>query len=99
MNFSTEKFKFNMKNLFFIAISVFLLEIPSIAQENQESETAVPIVEPDTTFWISEFSAGLNFNQAGFRSNWKAGGVNSVAFGSIVAGKAFYQKDRFSWDN
>ena len=32
-------------------------------------------------------------------SYWKAGGVNSVAFGSIIAGKALYQKDKISWDN
>ncbi|MDN3686323.1 DUF3078 domain-containing protein [Cyclobacterium jeungdonense] len=63
----------------------------------QEVET--PAAENDTTFWQSEFSAGLNFNQAGFSSNWKAGGVNSVAFGSLVAGKAAYRKEKFSWDN
>ncbi|MEX2566582.1 MAG: hypothetical protein WD431_11615 [Cyclobacteriaceae bacterium] len=51
-----------MKNLLIIAISVFLLEIPSYAQERPESGAAVPIVESDTTFWTSEFSAGLNFN-------------------------------------
>lgn len=53
----------------------------------------------DTTYWISDFSAGLNFNQAGFSDNWKAGGINSVAFGSIVAGKAFYRKGKLTWDN
>lgn len=53
----------------------------------------------DTTYWQSEFSAGLNFNQAGFSSNWKAGGINSIALGSIIAGKALYMKDRISWDN
>ncbi|WP_162419102.1 DUF3078 domain-containing protein [Cyclobacterium roseum] len=58
-----------------------------------------PPAEKDTTYWQSEFSAGLNFNQAGFSSNWKAGGVNSVAFGSLVAGKASYGKEKFSWDN
>lgn len=53
----------------------------------------------DTTYWISEFSGGLNFNQAGFSDNWKAGGINSIAFGSIVAGKVLYKKDKFTWDN
>jgi len=62
-------------------------------------EADAPTNKQDTTFWQSEFSAGLNFNQAGFSANWKAGGVNSVAFGSIVAGKVAYKKDRFSWDN
>lgn len=62
-------------------------------------EAEAPAAEKDTTFWQSEFSAGLNFNQAGFSSNWKAGGVNSVAFGSLVAGKTAYRKEKFSWDN
>lgn len=53
----------------------------------------------DTTYWVSEFSGGLNFNQAGFSDNWKAGGINSVAFGSIIAGKAFYKKNKLTWDN
>lgn len=32
------------------------------------------IDEPkDTTYWNSEISFGLNFNQASFSGNWKAG--------------------------
>lgn len=53
----------------------------------------------DTTYWDSGLSFGLNFNQASFSGNWKAGGVNSVAFGSILTGKANYAKDKWSWDN
>ena len=44
----------------------------------------------DTSYWVKEFSGGLNFNQAAFSSNWKSGGVNSVALGTILAGKANY---------
>lgn len=65
-----------------------------VAQDAEISEA-----EKDTTYWQSSFSAGLNFNQAGFSNNWKAGGVNSVAFGSLVAGKASYEKEKFSWNN
>lgn len=85
-----------MKNFLFV---VFHLTIISQFALAQEAATVGRIVEVDTTYWASEFSAGLNFNQAGFSSNWKSGGVNSVAFGSIVAGKAFYRKEKFSWDN
>src|SRR5690606_13988676 len=46
-----------------------------------------------------EFRAGLNFNQAAFSGNWKNGGINSVAFGTIIAGKANYTKERMTWDN
>jgi len=53
----------------------------------------------DTTYWNSVLSAGLNFNQAAFSGNWKSGGVNSVAFGSIISGKIKYAKEKISWDN
>lgn len=65
----------------------------------QEQDTVPDLAPGDTTYWQSEFSAGLNFNQAGFSNNWKSGGVNSVAFGSIIAGKALYRKEKISWDN
>lgn len=68
----------------------------------QDVNVAVPnplTALKDTTYWASEFSAGLNFNQAAFSGNWKSGGVNSVAFGSIVSGKANYAKEKISWDN
>lgn len=53
----------------------------------------------DTTYWNSELSIGFNLNQASFSGNWKAGGINSFALGSILSGKANYAKDRLSWDN
>lgn len=61
-------------------------------------DTEAEVVQ-DTTYWESGISFGLNFNQASFSGNWKAGGVNSIAFGSIVTGKANYAKDKWSWDN
>lgn len=85
-----------MKNLI-LTLLVFVFTINLLtAQVVAGSQEPTPV---DTSYWQSEFSAGLNFNQAGFSNNWKAGGVNSVAFGSIIAGKALYQKDKFSWDN
>ncbi|WP_375586382.1 DUF3078 domain-containing protein [Cyclobacterium xiamenense] len=83
-----------MKTYLFTLVATMMFCRALVAQEAE-----APASEKDTTFWQSEFSAGLNFNQAGFSSNWKAGGVNSVAFGSIVAGKVAYNKDRFSWDS
>lgn len=84
-----------MKNLFtlcFLFISIqqsFTQDLDSLDQSMLK----------DTTYWTSEFSVGLNFNQAAFSGNWKAGGVNSIAFGSIAAGKANYAKGKLSWDN
>ena len=49
--------------------------------------------------WKKSFKAGLNLNQASFTSNWKAGGVNSLGFNTILNFKANYKKDKISWDN
>ncbi|MCH7402052.1 DUF3078 domain-containing protein [Belliella kenyensis] len=84
-----------MKHLF---IYVFALAMVCNVQAQTLDSLASELVK-DTTYWQSEFSAGLNFNQAAFSGNWKAGGVNSVAFGTLVTGKANYAKGKWSWDN
>jgi hypothetical protein len=38
-------------------------------------------------------------NQASFSDNWKAGGVNSIGFRSMMNYKAGYLKGKHSWDN
>lgn len=53
----------------------------------------------DTTYWTRGLQVGLNFNQAAFSSNWKGGGVNSIAFGGIIKAKANYAKEKWSWTN
>lgn len=55
-------------------------------------------VKPDTSYWQRSFSGGVNFNQASF-SNWTGGGVNSIALGAVVAARALYEKEKWSWDN
>lgn len=55
--------------------------------------------QTDTTYWRRSFSGGVNINQAAFSSNWKAGGVNSIALGLFANGKANYLKGKISWDN
>jgi Protein of unknown function (DUF3078) len=52
----------------------------------------------DTTYWQKSFTGGINYNQASF-SNWSGGGVNSLAVGLVVAGRALYVKGKDSWDN
>ena len=54
---------------------------------------------PDTLLWKRKFNFALNFNQASFSSNWKAGGINSVGFNSLFNYKANYKAGRRSWDN
>lgn len=87
-----------MKNSFFLFLFGLLGHF-SFAQDEIVTVPNSVIPMEDTTYWASEFSAGLNFNQASFSGNWKSGGVNSVAFGSIISGKANFAKDKISWDN
>jgi hypothetical protein len=58
------------------------------------------IVRVDSlTHWKRSFKAGINLNQAAFSGNWKAGGVNSFGFNTLLNFKANYKKDKNSWDN
>ncbi len=61
-----------------------------------QEESATPA---DTTYWLKEIGGGINFNQASFSGNWKGGGVNSVALGMYLQGRANYAKDKWTWDN
>jgi hypothetical protein len=91
-----------MQKKLFLLLFLNILIFTAFAQIEELADAMDILSEEavkDTTYWVSDFSAGLNFNQAGFSDNWKAGGINSVAFGSIVAGKAFYKKGKLSWDN
>lgn len=57
------------------------------------------VVSSDTTYWRRSLNAGANINQASFSDNWKAGGINSIALGLFLNGKANYKKAKSSWDN
>jgi hypothetical protein len=54
---------------------------------------------PDSVVWKRKLNFALNFNQASFSSNWKAGGVNSLGFNSLYNYKVNYKLGRRSWDN
>ncbi len=50
--------------------------------------------------WTRSFQTGLNINQASFSTNWKGGGTNSVALGSLLNAKANYNDHKkMTWDN
>jgi hypothetical protein len=53
----------------------------------------------DTTYWTRTLSFGINFNQAAFSNNWRAGGVNSIAIQSLLLAKANYARGPVTWDN
>jgi hypothetical protein len=87
-----------MKKLFTICLLLVFSHF-TFAQDIEELADSANVAIKDTTYWISDFSVGLNFNQAAFSGNWKAGGVNSIAFGSILNGNAKYAKEKWSWDS
>lgn len=53
----------------------------------------------DTSYWLKEIGGGMNLNQASFSGNWQGGGVNSIALGFYLNGRANYAKGKWSWDN
>jgi hypothetical protein len=58
------------------------------------------IGQADTTSnWKRSFRAGLNLNQASFSDNWKGGGVNSIALGTLLNSKANYESEKISFAN
>ncbi|PZV81543.1 Protein of unknown function (DUF3078) [Algoriphagus aquaeductus] len=77
-----------------ITLLLFLLGFVFSVHAQDESLTPA-----DTSYWLKEIGGGLNFNQASFSGNWKGGGVNSVALGIYLQGRANYSKDKWTWDN
>jgi hypothetical protein len=55
----------------------------------------IPISNTNTkyNYWKNKLSFAINLNQAAFSQNWSAGGVNSVALGSLLNYKSEYNKD------
>ncbi|CAN5890485.1 hypothetical protein BH24BAC1_BH24BAC1_23530 [soil metagenome] len=79
---------------------LFFLLLPLCVQAQVPMIIPIPVPpDQDTTYWNTSYSVGLNFNQAAFSQNWRAGGVNSIAIGSLFNGKANYARKNFSFDN
>lgn len=49
--------------------------------------------------WKRRLEIGLNLNQASFTPNWKGGGTNNFAMGSLVNGSLLYTNGKFTWSN
>jgi hypothetical protein len=76
-----------------LALVIFLISFFSV-------ELSAQFVKIDSTSnWKKRFRVGMNINQASFSSNWKAGGVNSLGFNTLLNYQANYKKDKNSWDN
>jgi len=83
------------KSLLFIIIA--FLQLNANAQVFPTDTLLLKVIE--APYWTKELSVGLNFNQGSFSDNWRGGGINSVAFGGIVAGTANYLRNRYTFDN
>lgn len=81
-----------MKRLYSFSL-IFFLAATVYAQDNDA------LIQADTSYWLKEISGGLNLNQATFSGNWQGGGVNSIAVGSFLNGRANYTKEKWTWDN
>ena len=79
-----------------ILSTIFILLFANFSLFAQDDASST---NSDTTYWKRALAINLNFNQAAFSDNWKAGGVNSIAFGGLLNGKASYLKNKTSWDN
>lgn len=51
----------------------------------------------EVSYWRKYIQFGLNLNQSTFSNNWSAGGVSSIALGSIFNFKTEYKKDNKSF--
>lgn len=60
---------------------------------------AQEVTEKTDTLWRNSINFGFNFNQAAFSDNWTGGGVNSIAFSSLLNTQANYKKGKWSWNN
>lgn len=56
-------------------------------------------VKDSTKHWTTNGQFGFNLNQASFSGNWKAGGVNSIAFGGVAQLSAKYLNGAFNYSH
>jgi len=82
-----------ISTLFKTILVLALLPAVAMAQDTESPATSAD------TLWRNKVNFGFNFNQAAFSDNWTGGGVNSVAFSSLLNAAANYKKDQWSWNN
>jgi hypothetical protein len=78
-----------MKYFYLTNLLVFLSLLAYAQEESQATDT----------LWRNSVNFGFNFNQAAFSDNWTGGGVNSIAFSSLLNAQANYKKGKWSWNN
>lgn len=82
-----------MKKMFLL----LLLPIGLFAQPSSTADSTAKLAP--SSAWKRKLEVGFNLNQASFTSNWRGGGTNNFALGSLVNGSLRYKRDWFSWTN
>jgi hypothetical protein len=67
--------------------------------ETQAQTTVLTDTTKAPKHWKRGMQTGVNLNQASFSSNWKGGGVNSIAVGLFFNGNANYETTKVSFTN
>jgi hypothetical protein len=73
------------------AISILVL-VCLLACLPLRAQDSTRTARKDTSYWKGKATVGANFNQASFSGNWRAGGINSVALGTVLRAKAEYNR-------
>jgi hypothetical protein len=84
-----------MKNKLLLKVAVVIIMLAGTFLNCGAQDNPADTI-PD---WKVAFKVGVNLNQATFSENWKAGGVNSFGFNSLLNFKANYKHGRTSFDN
>ncbi|WP_316929124.1 DUF3078 domain-containing protein [Nitritalea halalkaliphila] len=87
------------KSLLFTCMLMLMSGLLAAQDQDSASTQEETPAARDTTYWTSNLSLGFNFNQAAFSGNWAAGGVNTIALGTIVQANANYAKGKLTFDN
>ncbi|MFW5699599.1 MAG: DUF3078 domain-containing protein [Bacteroidota bacterium] len=74
----------------------FILLLLSLATIMNAQEQAT---EEDTSYWSNALKIGTNFTQTSFSDNWTGGGNNAIALNGFLLGKAYFTKDKITWNN
>lgn len=76
------------KTLPFLLLVCLLFALPLRAQDSTRAAAR------DTSYWKGKLTAGANFSQSSFSRNWRAGGINSLALGTLLRATAQYSRRR-----
>ena len=87
---------------FFTLFCLLISALATQAQVEPDSiipQTALPLPDPDTTYWQHQFNFSANLNQATFSENWQGGGINSLSIGSLLLAKNVYTRGQWCFSN